>query len=83
MSEQEAINAFGKHLAAAVRSLPLPEACSVLRGAILIGESHPAAEPLRAIYNSLTAVDSQLELIAIGQLRLSVDGNQQGGDGQK
>lgn len=74
MTEDEAIECYLQHLAGLARTLPIHDACAILRGALLVGEGHPALDRVGAAYVQLNAADDQLELLASPQLKLSLDG---------
>ncbi len=84
MSEAEDIAFFRATAAATARTLPLPDALRFLRGALLVASEHDAMSEIRVAYVQLHSSDSQLELIASGQLKLNLgsDGTKPGGNGQ-
>lgn len=72
MNEDEAFF-FGEAIRHA-RSLPLNMCLQFLQGMLAaMEEDHATTKLIRSIIAQLTASDAQLDLIEIGQLRLSID----------
>ena len=66
--------AFIRHNVAYARSLPLTEAVEHLRGMLAACVDAPALDEVRRVVATMRDSDTQLELIASGQLRLSLAG---------